>query len=191
MRTSEAIRFIRPAVEPDPGTLWADLGAGRGTFTEALAELLGPDARVLAVDTDPKAVRALSRLADEDAADRARIVAVEADLRRLDDVAELQGVELDGALLANVLHFFSDPAGPLADVAKRLGPGGRLVVIEYEGRSASPWVPHPLPFERLRSVAERAGLGEPRRVGTRDSAYRGAMYCAVAERPAWARPTPP
>lgn len=184
MNHHDAVEFLRPAVGPDPGPTWADFGAGRGTFTEALAELLGPGARVFAVDNDAGAVRALRRLASEADDDRARIIPLEADLRRLDVVPELEDVALDGAVFSNVLHFLSDPAPALADAVERLHPRGRLVVIEYEGRTSTPWVPHPLPSERLRSVAARAGLVRPRVVGTRDSAYRSGMYCAVAERPA-------
>lgn len=135
------------------------------------------------MDNDAGAVRALRNLASDLPDGAARIEAVDADLRRLDEASTLADRKLDGALLANVLHFFSDPGGPLTDVVARLRPGGRLVAIEYQDRSASPWVPHPLPFERFRSVAVGAGLGEPRIVRTRRSRYRGEMYCAVGERP--------
>lgn len=187
MNHRDAIAFLRPAPGPDPGPAWADLGAGRGTFTGALAELLGPDAAILALDHDSAAVRALRRLTRRvsEAESRAKVVPAEGDLRHLDAVPELDRVApegLDGALLANVLHYFPDPGSVLADVAGRLRSRGRVVVIEYEGRSPSPWIPHPLPEDRLRAVADTAGLNPPRVVATRASAYRGSMYCAVVER---------
>ncbi len=44
---------------PRPGGVWADLGAGTGAFTLALAELLGPEGVVYAVDRDGRALREL------------------------------------------------------------------------------------------------------------------------------------
>lgn len=187
MKQRDARELLAPALGPDPGLSWADLGAGKGTFTRALAELLGSGGVVLALDRDPASVRALQRLAGEASreSDRARIVPVEGDLRRLDAVPEPERTApegFDGILLANVLHFFRDPGTVLSDLANRLRAAGRVVVVEYEGRSSSPWVPHPLPVDRLRSVAEQAGLAPPRVVARRASAYRGSMYCAVLKR---------
>ena len=58
MDLEHATRLIAAAIVPQGGT-WADLGAGRGTFTRALARLLGAEGRVVAVERDPAAVRAL------------------------------------------------------------------------------------------------------------------------------------
>lgn len=187
MKQRDARELLAPALGPDPGPSWADLGAGRGTFTRALAELLGSGGVVLALDRDPASVRALQRLAGQASrdSDRARIVPAEGDLRRLDAVSEPGRTApegFDGILLANVLHFFRDPDTVLSDLANRLRSAGRVVVIEYEGRSPSPWVPHPLPADRLRRVATAAGLAPPRVVARRESAYRGSMYCAALER---------
>ena len=64
MEIHDAAALIAGALPPRrPGaaepTLWADLGAGTGTFTSALAWLLGQGATVLAVDRDPGALGAL------------------------------------------------------------------------------------------------------------------------------------
>lgn len=166
---------------PGPGGVWADLGAGRGTFTAALAAILGSQGLVFAVDRDPAAVTALRELARRPDGEVAAIRALRGDFRRLDAVPQLTGVALDGAVFANALHFVASPGSVLRDVAGRLSPGGRIVVIEYEGRSASPWVPHPLPPERLEETAAAAGLGRPRTTGRHPSRYRGSMYCAVLE----------
>src|SRR5690348_3116034 len=49
MDAQEAERLIAPAVPAGPA-VWADFGAGDGTFTRALAERLGPGSRIYAVD---------------------------------------------------------------------------------------------------------------------------------------------
>ena len=60
--------------------LWADLGAGTGTFTLALAELLGAGSTIYAVDADANAIHALGELP---AVGETRIVPVKADFTRL------------------------------------------------------------------------------------------------------------
>jgi len=47
------------------GGRWADLGAGEGAFTLALADLLGPGAHITAVDRDAGALKGLARTAIE------------------------------------------------------------------------------------------------------------------------------
>lgn len=181
MDPSEARELLRPAVVPAAGT-WADLGAGRGTFTRALAALLGPGGVVYALDRDRSAVEALRAVVERSPTGRATIRPLEGDFRRLDAVPELADARLDGALFANALHFVAQPESVLRDVAERLRRDRPVVVVEYEGRSSSPWVPHPLPPDRLAGVAQRAGFGSPRIVGRHPSRYRGSMYCAVLER---------
>jgi SAM-dependent methyltransferase len=187
MTHDEALAFLGPA-GPWGGD-WADVGAGDGTFTRALAELLGPQDTVYAIDRDQRAVADLQRLAgpagrDAVRADRnetggARITALRGDMQELSALAGLDGVDLDGILFANVLHFTNEPAAVLAQAAGRVRPAGRIVVIEYDRNKPNPWVPHPLPFDRLADAARRAGLGVPEEVARRPSAYHREMYCAV------------
>jgi ubiquinone/menaquinone biosynthesis C-methylase UbiE len=54
-----AERYVRE------GQVVADLGCGPGFFTLALAEAVGPDGKVFAVDSDERAVRAVERKAVE------------------------------------------------------------------------------------------------------------------------------
>lgn len=181
MQRSEAIDFIQPALGRAAGT-WVDLGAGRGTFTAALSTLLGPEGKVVAVDQDPRALASLERLARTQHSG-APIEVVAGDLTRLDRVPQLQQVHLDGALLANALHFLADAHRSLTDVVRQLRPGGRVVVIEYERRRPNPWVPYPLPFTKLSALLTAAGLSIPEIVARRPSAYHGQLYCALAFTP--------
>src|SRR5437773_1348964 len=146
MDTRDAVAFLEPAVRGVQGT-WADLGAGSGTFTRALVEILGPSSRVYAVDRDASAVRELQEWS---ARETANVVAVHADITQLFVLPEKQ---LDGILLANVLHFVRDADQVLARVAQMLRRGGRLVIVEYDRRTASRWVPYPIPAERLTEIA--------------------------------------
>jgi ubiquinone/menaquinone biosynthesis C-methylase UbiE len=178
LRAAEAIELIRPAVGPAAGATWADFGAGQGTFTEALAELVGDEGTVIAVEHDARALRSLTKLA----AHGGRIVVAAGDFLHLEAIAELQEHWLDGALFANALHFVRSPDRVLARVATSLAPAGRIVVVEYDSASANRWVPHPIPAEALVEVARRAGLTEPAIVARRPSAYHREMYCALMQR---------
>jgi hypothetical protein len=85
-------------------------------------------------------------------------------------------------LMANALHFVPDrDQAPLLErIASRLHPGGRVLLVEYEGRSPSRWVPFPVSLARFRTVADEAGLMPPTLAGTRRSAFGGTMYAAYA-----------
>jgi SAM-dependent methyltransferase len=184
MDDREALDLIEAAV-PRARGIWADLGAGQGTFTRALAERLEPGARIYAVDRDARAVASLRRWASRTPA---RVIVVQADFTPPFELPELGGAALDGILLANALHFVHDADEVLARLASRLAAAGRVVLVEYERRAASRWVPHPIPVARLPELARRAGLAPPRVVATRPSAFGGALYAAVAERAGPGRP---
>lgn len=168
MDVADAVALVAPALE-GAGPTWADLGAGAGTFTSALLRILGPAARVHAVDRDASSVRALSRIAG--------VTATRADFS---DTLELP--PLDGVLLANALHFVPahEQAAVLARVASHVRPGGRVVLVEYENRAPSRWVPYPVSFERFRELARETGLGRPVRTGERESAFGGKMWVGWA-----------
>jgi len=182
MNLSDAVELIRAAVGDGAG-IWADLGAGTGTFTRALTQLLGPGSTVYAVDDDASAVRALRELEAARAND-VQVIAMKADFTRpltLPRTARNR-VQLDGILLANALHFAHDAEAVLAALVPHVRIGGRVVVVEYDRREASQWVPFPIPASQWPQLAASAGLTEPRITATRPSAYAGILYTGVATR---------
>jgi ubiquinone/menaquinone biosynthesis C-methylase UbiE len=153
---------------------WADLGAGAGTFTRALASLLGRSGTVYAVDRDPRALLEITRGFGGERS--AQIHAVVGDFT---DRLELP--PLDGIVIANALHYV--PYGDqtrvlrqLASLAKRKAP---LVIVEYERTNANPWVPYPITISRLTTVAREAGLAAPTPLASRPSRFSGSIYSAV------------
>ena len=178
MNTADAVRLIEDAIPRRAGT-WADLGAGDGTFTRALVELLGPGSRIYAVDRDARALAGLERWAQREADG---VIAVEADFAIPFTLPGVVTPGLDGMLCANALHFVRDAETVLARLAAWLAPGGRVVFVEYDRRAASRWVPHPIPRARLPALATSAGLSAPIITATRPSAYGGDLYVAYAER---------
>jgi SAM-dependent methyltransferase len=91
---------------------------------------------------------------------------------------------LDGMLFANSLHFVHDPAAVLARMVGWLRPGGRVVLVEYDQREASQWVPYPISTGSLPALARAAGLTQPRLTGSRPSEYRGILYAVAMDKSA-------
>ncbi|MFL5675963.1 MAG: class I SAM-dependent methyltransferase [Chloroflexota bacterium] len=171
------VALLRAAVEP--GGTWADIGAGDGAFTLALADLLGPGGRVIAVDRDARALRANA------AAVRARFPAVDHATLNADLTAPLVLPELDGLVAANSLHYVArdQQVAVMRGLAGYLRPGGRFVVVEYDVDRGNPWVPHPFSYRAWERLAESAGLTDTRRIGRVPSRFLDAIYSAESRRP--------
>ena len=161
-----------------PG-VWIDFGAGTGTFTRALANRLGPGSRVYAVDRDRRAVASLTGKRWMRGVD---VVPVLSDFTKPSPLPGLTAASVDGMLFANSLHFVAQPEVMLAGLVPLVRPNGSVVIIEYDGRRANRWVPHPIPSESLAAVLADAGLPAPAIVAGRPSAYGGSLYVAVAKR---------
>ena len=159
-----------------PGERWADMGAGSGAFTLALAELLGPGATVIAVDRDAGALRANTGAL----AARFPSVGFEALVADFDRPLEIGG--LDGIVAANSLHFVprDRQVGTVRRLASLVRPGGRFLVVEYDADRGNPWVPHPFSFESWQRLAQEAGLRETTHIGRVPSRFLGAIYSAVS-----------
>jgi ubiquinone/menaquinone biosynthesis C-methylase UbiE len=103
----------------DSSLVVGDLGCGTGQLTETVAPYVK---QVIAVDSS----------ADMLEAARARVgAAANVDIRQ----GELENLpigvgELDAAMLSLVLHHSPSPAKALSEVARVLGPGGRVLVVD-------------------------------------------------------------
>jgi ubiquinone/menaquinone biosynthesis C-methylase UbiE len=169
MTHEEALRVLRPA-DISTGEIWAELGAGSGTFTLVLAELVGETGTVHAVDKDKRALNYIETKGPKSAP---------ITTHHQDFTKPLHLENLDGILLANALHFVRDQAGLLHRLKLHLKPTGKLLVIEYDIARGNPWVPFPVPFETLKILAARANLQAPVKVMTKPSRYHREMYVAV------------
>jgi ubiquinone/menaquinone biosynthesis C-methylase UbiE len=103
----------------NPEWIVGDLGCGTGQVSAALAPFVQ---RVIAVDGSAAMLQAAKkRLHDID----------NVDLRRGDlEALPIDDGRLDAATLMLVLHHIAEPSRALAEVARALKPGGRLVVVD-------------------------------------------------------------
>lgn len=147
----DALRSLHIAeceVEAAIARALADRAVGRlvdiGTGTGRMIELFGPGAdHALGVDRSPEMLRlARAKLAQAGLA--------EAELRQGDMYAlPLAAGSADTVILHQVLHYAQQPAAALAEAARLIGPGGRLLIVDF--------APHER--EELRSRAAHARLG--------------------------------
>ena len=177
MDHADLVGLLAPGV-PGGGGRWADLGAGEGAFTLALAALLGPGAQITAVDRDRGALRELAAEMGR------RFPATTVEVVAADFTRPMSLHDLDGVVMANSLHFVRNKKPVLDAVRSMLRPGGRLIVVEYSTDRGNPWVPHPFSFETWEGLAAEAGLEGTSLVATVPSRYFGAMYSAVSKKPA-------
>jgi len=173
------VDLLRDGVPRAKGT-WADLGAGAGAFTLALADLLPAGSTIHAIDRDAAALRDLDAAFARFARGRElpRVATARADFTR-----DLGLAALDGVVMANSLHFVRDKAPVLARVHELLRPGGTLLLVEYDADQGNPWVPYPLSFATWRRVAMDAGFSEPRLLATKPSRFLRQIFSAASTRP--------
>lgn len=170
----------------DPAWTVGDLGCGTGATAEALAPFV---ARVVAVDDSQAMLDAAAGRLDG-------VDNVELRQGALEALPVADG-ELSAAVLMLVLHHLPDPAAVLAEAARALAPGGRLLVVDmlthdrarFRREMGHQW----LGFEpqRLGVLAGDAGLDGWRTVPLPpDPEAQGPnLFAATAHRPATAAAT--
>lgn len=173
MNHTDHVRLLRPGVRP-AGGVWADLGAGSGAFTLALAELLGDGGLIYAVDREGRTLATLAR------ALRERYPATDLHVVEGDFTQPLALTALDGIVMANSLHFVEAKAPVLALVRGYLRPGGRLIVVEYNTDRGNRWVPYPFSFAAWQRLARQAGFAHTELLATRPSSFLGEFYAAAS-----------
>jgi SAM-dependent methyltransferase len=173
VKHADLVALLRDGV-PSAGGRWADLGAGEGAFTLALADLLGPGAEITAVDRDR---RALGGLATEMGR---RFAATRLDTLVADFTRPLALSGLDGVVMANSLHFVRDKRPVLEALRMMLRPGGTLILVEYGADRGNPWVPHPMSYPRWEQLAAQSGFLNTRMLHSIPSRFLGSMYSAVS-----------
>jgi ubiquinone/menaquinone biosynthesis C-methylase UbiE len=171
---NDLVELIRDGVA-ERGGRWADLGAGEGNFTLALAELVGSGAHITAVDKDARAIREIPHEMGK------RFPSVVVELKAADFAKPIDLKDLDGIVMANSLHFVRNKQPVLESVRRMLRTGGRLVIVEYGADSGNPWVPYPFTYERWVPMAQQAGFSKTRLLRTVPSRWLGSMYSAVSE----------
>jgi predicted methyltransferase len=121
---SDAARLVT-ALQLQAGQIVADVGAGRGQLTVALARVVGPSGRVYATELDADRLRVIRQAADSAGLSNVSVIEAHATRTNLPERC------CDALVLRLVYHHFSDPGRMNASLWHSLKPGGLLAVIEF------------------------------------------------------------
>ncbi len=163
MELQEAITLINTDTLPSGPSTWADLGCGKGLFTEALYSLLHPASKIYAVDQYPVKLH------------NPAFIPVQ-----LDFVKDNWPMPpLDGILMANSLHFVEEKAPFLHKLKQQLKENGQVLIVEYDTDIPNPYVPYPVSHPVLRQLFHHAGFENIRSLGKHPSIYSKTDIYAV------------
>lgn len=126
---SDAARLVT-ALQLHPGHTVADIGAGRGELTMALAREVGPTGQVYATELNPDRLRDIRQATQS--ADLKNVTVIEAHATR----TNLPEQCCDALVLRRVYHHFVNPHLMNASMRQSLKPGGLLAVIDFAPDSA-------------------------------------------------------
>ena len=116
---------LRQVLALETGKVVADVGAGEGGLTLALAREVGSNGRVFSTEIDPERLRRLREAVV--AAKLDNVTVVEASVGE----SGLPPNCCDAIVLRRVYHHLTDPSGVNAGLLRSLRPGGVLAVIDF------------------------------------------------------------
>ncbi len=114
-------------IDPQPGEVVLDLGAGLGPASASAVALVGPRGRVIAVDPS-RTMRGVLRLRSLAHRGRGAIEVREGAAESL----PVEAGSVDALWAVNATHHFADLERFAAELARVLRPGGRAVLVEED-----------------------------------------------------------
>jgi ubiquinone/menaquinone biosynthesis C-methylase UbiE len=116
---------LRQVLALEAGKVVADVGAGKGELTFALAREVGAKGRVFSTEIDPERLQRLREAVAAGKLDNVMVV-------------EGQGSETglppnccDAIVLRRVYHHLTEPSGINASLLRSVRPGGVLAIIDF------------------------------------------------------------
>ncbi len=150
----ERPELLMSALQIRSGATVADLGSGTGYFTWRLAQQVGPQGKVYAVDVQQSMLDLTKATVAEHKLDNVEYVLATENSPRLPERS------VDLAFIAYAYHEFGDPEAMMAGIRRALKPGGRVLILEYakESRIAPASPLHKMSFEEIRREIEPMGF---------------------------------
>ena len=143
----EATSKMIEALELKPGMVVADIGAGSGVITLRMAEKVGSEGKVIAVDVQQEMLDLLQN---------------KLKLNKIENVELLLGTEksprldpesVDLAIMVDVYHELAYPYEMILELSKAMKVGGRVVFVEF--RMEDPEVPIKLVHKMSQAQVKR------------------------------------
>ncbi len=118
-----------------PGSVLAEVGAGNGDLTIALAQHVGASGRVLTSELGAERVQRLRAAVEKSGASNVQVIEGHETRANLPDGC------CDAIFMRNVYHHFGDPPAMHASFIRALKPGGRIAVIDFAPRKGDTAAP--------------------------------------------------
>ena len=161
----------------EPGKAVADVGAGKGGLTLALARQVGSNGRVFSTEIDAERLRRLRETVA--GAGLGNVTVLEA----FSGETGLPPNCCDAIVLRRVYHHLADPSGINASLLRALRPGGVLAIIDFPPPFFLGRGEFGVPAKLVIGEVTRSGFEQVRLI--EDWPGRGPLqsYCVVFRRP--------
>src|SRR5436305_2396360 len=173
MNHKDHVNLLQKGIS-EKGGIWADLGSGTGSFTLALADLIGPTGKIYTIDKDHRALK------DQEKAMRTNFPTTTVNYLTADFTQRLDLTTLDGIIMANSLHFVRHKDPILQLIRSYLRPGGRLILVEYNADRGNMWVHYLLSYKTWEVLARQNGFTQTQLLSIVPSRYFGEIYSALS-----------
>lgn len=161
-----------------PGSVVAEIGAGNGALTIAIARHVGTDGRVYTNELGDSRLRSLREAVDKSGVANVQVV------EGRDAEGNLPDNCCDAIFMRNVYHHFGDTARMNASLFRALRPGARIAIIDFPPRGDAATAPPGQRSERAHGVDPETVAGELKAAGfevlTTDA--RGERWFVVVAR---------
>lgn len=125
---TENVEWFIDVLEVEKGSVIAEIGAGDGSLTLAIARHVGPEGHVYTSELGADSVQYLQNVADD--ATVSNITVIEGHPNRTNFPEEC----CDALFMRRVYHHFKDPLSMNQSIWKSLKPGGRVALIDFAPR---------------------------------------------------------
>ncbi|WP_234567851.1 class I SAM-dependent methyltransferase [Rhodohalobacter sp. 614A] len=123
---SEDIEWLIDALELTEGSVVADVGAGDGDQTLAIAEHIGPNGQIYSTELGEESLQELRENIEWAGVGNVTIV------EGLPDQANLPAECCQAIYMRRVYHHIGNPSSFNVSLLESLKPGGRLAIIDFE-----------------------------------------------------------
>jgi ubiquinone/menaquinone biosynthesis C-methylase UbiE len=169
--TNSEIDRLTQVLDLKPGVAVADVGAGSGELSIAIARRVAPNGTVYSTEIDPKKLEQIRQAVQKTGLHNVIVVV------GTKNDTHLPSNCCDAIFLRRVYHHLTDPVDMDRSLFLALRPGGRLAIIDFEpsqrpGEQPPPGVP-----------ANRGGHGAPKPIVTRELTQAGFVPLATIDWP--------
>jgi ubiquinone/menaquinone biosynthesis C-methylase UbiE len=172
---------VMDAMGATTGSVVADVGAGFGYFTFHLAQRVGPQGKVYAVDINKVPLENLRSHAEQEGLKQIETIVGLADDPRLPEGA------MDAVLVVNAYHEMRSYDAMLQGMYRALKPGGKLVLMDRPAEPGKPreeyYKQHRMPEQVEREDAVRNGFRFLEKKDDLVDTNKETWYFLVLEKP--------